>query len=112
MKQYCVYISTNKNNSVLYIGVSGNLPRRMYEHKNKLVECFTEKYNVSKLVYFEQTEDVYSALRREKQLKNWHRDWKINLINSFNLEWKDLTDSLLGDEKEILKQVQDDNKRK
>ncbi|HEX8974192.1 MAG TPA: GIY-YIG nuclease family protein [Patescibacteria group bacterium] len=98
MKQYCVYITTNMNNSTLYIGVTGNLPRRIYEHKNKLVDGFTKNYNVDKLVYFEQTEDVQSALRREKQLKNWHRDWKINLINSSNPEWKDLADTLLDTE--------------
>lgn len=61
-----------------------------------MVEGFTQKYNVDKLVYFEQTENVQSALRREKQLKNWHRDWKINLINEFNPEWKDLSGDLLG----------------
>jgi putative endonuclease len=70
MKQYCVYITTNRENKVLYIGVTSNLPKRIYEHKNKLIEGFTEKYNVDKLVYFEQTENVQSALRREKQLKN------------------------------------------
>jgi len=95
MKQYCVYITTNRENKVLYIGVTSNLPKRIYEHKNKLIEGFTEKYNVDKLVYFEQTENVQSALRREKQLKNWHRDWKINLINNFNPQWKDLADTLL-----------------
>ncbi len=98
MKQYCVYITTNRENKVLYIGVTNNLPRRIYEHKNKLVKGFTEKYNVDKLVYFEQTEDVQSALRREKQLKNWHKDWKINLINSFNPAWKELADTLLDNE--------------
>jgi putative endonuclease len=97
MKQYCVYITTNRENKVLYIGVTSNLPKRIYEHKNKLVEGFTEKYNADKLVYFEQTEDVNSALRREKQLKNWHRDWKINLINSFNPQWRDLAGTLLDD---------------
>ncbi len=98
MKQYCVYITTNRENKVLYIGVTSNLPRRIYEHKNKLVKGFTEKYNVDKLVYFEQTENVQSALRREKQLKNWHKNWKINLINSFNPEWKELAGTLLDNE--------------
>ena len=90
MRQYYVYILTKKTNKVLYIGVTNNLVRRIFEHKNKLVEGFTKKYNLSKLVYYEVTNDIYSALEREKQLKNWHRDWKINLINSFNPVWKDL----------------------
>ncbi|KKP79077.1 MAG: hypothetical protein A2271_00650 [Candidatus Moranbacteria bacterium RIFOXYA12_FULL_35_19] len=98
MKQYCVYIITNKLNKVLYIGFTGNLPKRIYEHKNKLVKGFSEKYNLTKLVYFEQTTDVYSALSREKQLKNWHRDWKINLITKNNPAWIDLYDTLLDAE--------------
>ncbi len=92
MKQYYVYILTNKTNNVLYIGVTNDLVRRMYEHKNKLVEGFTKKYNLKKLVYFEATDDVKSAITREKQLKNWHRDWKINLINEQNPDWKDLNE--------------------
>jgi len=94
MKQYCVYILTNKNNKVLYVGVTGNLSKRIYEHKNKLVKGFTEKYNADKLVYFEQTENIQSALAKEKQLKNWHRQWKINLINSKNPNWNDLGNGL------------------
>ncbi|PIR73268.1 MAG: GIY-YIG nuclease [Candidatus Moranbacteria bacterium CG10_big_fil_rev_8_21_14_0_10_35_21] len=97
MKQYCVYINTNKNNTTLYIGVTNNLPRRMYEHKNKITKGFTAKYNVNKLVYFEQTENILSAIQREKQLKNWHREWKINLINSINPKLEDLNKSLLED---------------
>jgi putative endonuclease len=93
MRQYYVYILTNKTNKVLYIGVTNNLVRRIFEHKNKLVAGFTKKYNLSKLVYYEVTNDIYSALEREKQLKNWHRDWKINLINSFNPVWADLSDN-------------------
>jgi putative endonuclease len=89
--QYYVYILTNKNNKVLYIGVTNDLERRIFEHKNKLVEGFTKKYNLNKLIYYEMTEDISSAIEREKQLKNWHRDWKINLINSFNPTWKDLS---------------------
>lgn len=65
----------------------------MYEHKNKLVTGFTQRYNLTKLVYYEVTGDVRDALKREKQLKNWHRDWKINLIDDFNPEWKDLSDN-------------------
>jgi putative endonuclease len=89
--QYYVYTLTNKNNKVLYIGVTNDLERRIFEHKNKLVEGFTKKYNLNKLIYYEMTEDISSAIEREKQLKNWHRDWKINLINSFNPTWKDLS---------------------
>ncbi len=92
MKQYYVYILTNKTNKVLYIGITSNLIRRIYEHKNKLVEGFTKKYNLSKLVYFETTNDVNSALIREKQQKNWHRDWKLNIINKHNPDWKDLSE--------------------
>ena len=91
-KQYFVYILTNKTNRVIYIGMTDNLERRIYEHKNKLVEGFSKKYNLHKLVYYEITDDVNSAIRREKQLKNWHRDWKINLVNQFNPEWEDLSE--------------------
>ena len=92
-KQYYVYMLTNKANKVLYIGVTNDLERRMFEHKNKLVDGFTKKYNLDKLIYYEVTGDVLSALEREKQLKNWHRDWKINLINKFNPEWRDLANN-------------------
>ena len=93
-RQYFIYLLTNKTNKVLYIGVTNNLERRIFEHKNKLVEGFTKKYNLNKLVYYEATNDIDGALEREKQLKNWHRDWKINLINSSNPAWKDLSDDL------------------
>jgi putative endonuclease len=69
---------TNKSNKVIYIGVTNDLGRRIFEHKNKLVEGFTKKYNLMKLVCYEVTDDVESAIKREKQLKNWHRGWKIN----------------------------------
>ena len=93
-KQYYVYILTNKSNNVLYIGVTNNLERRMFEHENKLIEGFSKKYNLTKLIYFEMTEDAESAIRREKQLKNWHRDWKMNLINQFNPEWSNLSEDI------------------
>ena len=88
---YYVYMISNWNNSVLYIGVTNNLPRRLYEHKNHLVKGFTEKYNVHKLVYFEHTGDVRVALEREKQLKKWTRAKKNALIEKTNPLWKDLS---------------------
>lgn len=91
MKPYYVYIITNKNDTTLYIGVTNNLIKRMYEHKNKLVDGFSKKYNLNKLVYFEDTDQIEAALSREKQLKNWHRQWKINLINKTNNKWEDLS---------------------
>jgi putative endonuclease len=92
MSQYFVYILTNKSNKVLYIGVTNNLERRMYEHRNEMIDGFTKKYNLTKLVYFEEASDVKSAIEREKQLKNWHRDWKISLINQVNPNWDDLSE--------------------
>ena len=88
---YYVYILANKTNKVLYIGVTNNLERRLYEHKNKLFEGFTKKYNVNKLVYFETTSDINVALNREKALKNLVRRKKDELINASNPEWKDLS---------------------
>ena len=94
MKQYFVYILASKRNGTLYIGVTNNLQKRVYEHKEKKIEGFTQKYDVSKLVYFEQTSDVHSALARERQLKKWNRAWKINLIEKNNPQWKDLYETL------------------
>ena len=88
---YYVYILSNWNDSVLYIGVTSNLPRRLYEHKHHLVDGFTNKYNVEKLVYFEETTDVYAALEREKQLKKWRREKKNTLISQMNPQWIDLS---------------------
>ena len=88
---YFVYILSNWDDSVLYIGVTGNLPRRLYEHRNGLVDGFTKRYNVHKLVYYEYTNDVYSAISREKQLKNWSRSKKVLLINKLNPQWRDLS---------------------
>ncbi len=87
---YYVYIITNKNNTVLYTGVTNNLERRMYEHKNKIVKGFTQKYNLYKLVYYETTTDVNIAIAREKSIKNLLRVKKESLINSMNPGWKDL----------------------
>ena len=88
--QYYVYILASKRNGTLYIGVTSNLINRIYEHKNNLIEGFTKKYNIHNLVYYEITEDVNSAITREKQLKIWKRNWKIELIEKNNPKWKDL----------------------
>jgi putative endonuclease len=88
---YYVYILTNWNNKVMYVGVTNNLERRVYEHKNKLISGFTKKYNINKLVYFEHTSDVKSAIEREKEIKKWRREKKNNLVITLNPEWKDLT---------------------
>ena len=88
---YYVYILSNWNDTVLYIGVTSNLPRRLYEHKHHLVDGFTSKYNVEKLVYFEETSDVHVALEREKQLKRWRREKKNALIVQMNPQWLDLS---------------------
>ena len=92
-KTYAVYILTNYNETTFYVGVNGDLPKRIWEHKNKVVEGFTKKYNVDRLVYYEVTKDVESALNREKQLKRWHRQWKINLIKEMNPEFKNLSEN-------------------
>jgi len=93
-KQYYVYIITNKNNRVLYTGVTSNFKKRVYEHKEKFVDGFTKKYNVSKLVYFEVFEDPENAILREKKIKAGSRQKKIDLINSMNKEWADLYEQL------------------
>ena len=88
---YFVYILTYKTNKVLYTGVTNNLERRLYEHKNHLVDGFSSKYNTTKLVYYEVSESIESAIAREKQIKAYRRDKKIALINELNSEWKDLS---------------------
>lgn len=91
-----VYILTNKQEGVLYIGVTSDLIRRIYEHKQGFVEGFTKRYNLHRLVYYEAVDDMESAIAREKQLKNWHRPWKLNLISQFNSSWHDLYFELCG----------------
>lgn len=86
---YYVYILTNKTDSVMYIGVTNDLKRRLYEHKNELVEGFTKKYKVHKLVYFEEYSDIDNAIAREKQLKKWKRDKKNALVETQNPTWND-----------------------
>ena len=89
-RQYYVYIMTNKWDTVLYTGVTNNLLKRVYEHKEKLVDGFTKKYNLTKLVYYEVCEDIENAISREKQIKGSLRQKKIQLIESINKEWRDL----------------------
>ena len=93
-KTYFVYILSNWNNKVVYIGVTSDLNKRIYQHKNKLIDGFTKKYNVTKLVYYEATEDVLSAISREKQLKGWVRKKKNSLIKKLNPDWNDLSEAL------------------
>ena len=90
MKNYYPYILASEKNGTLYIGITSNLIKRIQEHKTEIIKGFTQKYNVKKLVYYEQTEDVNSAIVREKALKKWKRDWKIQLIEKENPNWEDL----------------------
>ena len=92
MNSYYVYMMANYTNSVLYIGVTNDLVRRTAEHKSHVIDGFTSRYNCKKLVYYEECNDIGAAIIREKQLKNWHRDWKNNLVNQINPEWKDLSE--------------------
>ncbi|MBI2429981.1 MAG: GIY-YIG nuclease family protein [Ignavibacteriales bacterium] len=89
-KKYFVYIVTSKKNGTLYIGMTNNLRTRISQHKESLIPGFTQKYKVHMLVYFEEYQDVRDAITREKQMKRWKRDWKIQLIESMNPDWKDL----------------------
>lgn len=91
---YYVYILTNKNKTVLYIGVTNDLKRRVYEHKNKLIKGFSSKYNVDSLIYFEIFQNVNEAILREKRLKEWKREWKEGIINEQNPLWEDLYDKI------------------
>ena len=94
MKQFCVYLLASGKNGTLYCGVTSDLVKRVWEHKQSVVEGFTERYGVKKLVWFEVHETAESAITREKQIKKWNRAWKIELIESSNPEWKDLSESL------------------
>jgi putative endonuclease len=95
MNTYYVYILASKKNGVLYTGVTNNLVKRIYEHKNNFIKGFTQKYFVHRLVYFESTSNVESAIVREKQIKEWHRQWKIDLIEKNNPNWDDLYNKIL-----------------
>ncbi|MCC8418158.1 MAG: GIY-YIG nuclease family protein [Rickettsia endosymbiont of Glossina mortisans submortisans] len=95
MKQYWVYILASGRNGTLYIGVTSNIIKRTYEHKNKIIKGFSSKYNIDKLVYFEQYDGVIAAINREKLLKEYKRQWKLNLIESQNPEWHDLYEKII-----------------
>ena len=94
MKSYYVYILASQRNGTPYIGITNDLIRRVYEHKNDLVDGFTKKYKVHSLVYYEQCDDVESAITREKRLKKWNRKWKLELIEKENPQWRDLYEDL------------------
>lgn len=88
---YYVYIMTNKPGGTLYIGITNDLPRRIYEHKEGLIDGFTKKYGLNMLVYYEAYENVLEAIAREKAMKKWNREWKINRITEMNPDWQDLS---------------------
>lgn len=94
-KEFYVYIMASKRNGTLYIGVTSDLIKRAWQHKAKIVEGFTSKYEVHDLVYYEKHESPYSAIQREKRLKEWKRKWKLELIESMNPDWEDLYDGLI-----------------
>lgn len=98
MKQPAVYILASRHNGTLYTGVTSDLIRRVWEHRNDLVEGFTTRYRVHRLVYFELHDDMRQAIQREKQIKKWNRAWKIELIEKSNPKWQDLWSSLVGDD--------------
>ena len=95
MKRYWIYILASKRNGTIYIGVTSNLSGRIYEHKEKLIEGFTKKYNITKLVYAEEFQDINDAIHREKCIKKWNRAWKMKLIEEHNRDWCDLYESIL-----------------
>ena len=95
-KQPCVYILSNQKNGTLYVGVSSNLIQRIYQHKQKLVDGFSKKYGLDLLVWYEQHESMYEAIKKEKALKKWNREWKIRLIEEENPQWLDLYGSIIG----------------
>ena len=93
-KQPCVYLLASQRNGTLYVGVTSNLPKRVWEHKSKFVKGFTEKYRVDKLVWYELHGTMESAIQREKNIKNWERRWKLEIIEAMNPDWKDLYEEL------------------
>jgi len=97
VKQYYVYMMASKRNGTLYVGVTNDLIRRVYEHRHGLVQGFTKKYGVTRLVYYEVLDDPHEAITREKRIKKWRREWKVNLIKESNAQWRDLYDEIAGD---------------
>ncbi len=95
MNSYWVYIMASGRNGTLYVGVTGDLARRIYEHKEKLVEGFTKKYNINQLIYIEELQDISEAIGREKCIKKWNRTWKLRLIEEQNPDWKDLYETIM-----------------
>ncbi|MBI5153452.1 MAG: GIY-YIG nuclease family protein [Parcubacteria group bacterium] len=93
---YYVYILASKRNGTLCVGVTNNLERRMYEHKMHLVSGFTDKYNITLLVWYEMTSDIFSAIKKEKEIKKWNRAWKLRLIEEQNQKWEDLSKDFSG----------------
>jgi putative endonuclease len=93
--RYYVYILASRRNGTLYVGVTNDLNRRIYEHKNSIIEGFSKKYRITSLVYFESGNDATAAIKREKQLKKWNRQWKIDLIEKSNPDWNDLSEHFL-----------------
>ncbi len=96
MKTYYVYMMTNKRNGTLYTGMTNDLIRRVYEHRSGEIAGFTKKYGLKMLVWYEQHDDVNAAITREKNIQSWKREWKINMIQSANLEWRDLYNEVTG----------------
>ena len=94
-REPCVYILANKRNGTLYVGVTSDLPKRIWEHKSKFVKGFTSKYGVDKLVWYEMHGTMMDAIEREKTLKNWKRYWKLKIIEEMNPEWRDLYEDLM-----------------
>ena len=90
-----MYILSSKKNGTLYVGVTSDLVKRVWQHKQKIIEGFTKQYNIRMLVYYEIHQDINEAIRREKQIKKWNRQWKINLIEKGNSKWKDLYEGLI-----------------
>ena len=95
MKQYYIYILASRRNGTLYVGVTSDLLKRIYEHKQDIVDGFTKKYHVHTLVYYEVHNDIQVAIEREKQIKKWNRRWKMRLVEEMNSEWRDLYNEIV-----------------